>query len=95
MTREEVSKKVIRTIMDSVFVGPTDDQPSESERFYEDLGADSLDLIEVVMTIEKDCGISIPNDEYDTLRNKAITVGDIIDLVYKKIQENAGGQDML
>lgn len=48
-------------------------------RFVEDLGADSLDLVELVMEIEKEFGISIPDDIADNLK----TVGETVDYIMK------------
>ena len=54
---------------------------SETTSFKEDLGADSLDLFELVMAFEEEYGVSIPSEE---LENMA-TVGDVI----RYIQEQA------
>ncbi len=49
--------------------------------FVNDLGADSLDVVEFVMEVEKEFGITIPDDE----AGKMVTVGDAV----KFIEENA------
>lgn len=46
----------------------------ESATFEGDLGADSLDLFELVMNLEEEYGIEIPTEELETLK----TVGDVI-----------------
>ena len=48
---------------------------TESTSFKEDLGADSLDLFEMVMALEEEYGIEIPSEELESLT----TVGAIID----------------
>jgi acyl carrier protein len=48
-----------------------------TSRLREDLGADSLDLVEIVMEIEEEAGIVIPDDEAAAL----LTVQDILDYV--------------
>lgn len=48
-------------------------------RFVEDFGADSLDLVELVMEIEKEFGISIPDDIAENLK----TVGETVDYIRK------------
>lgn len=58
---------------------------SESEvvpeaKFVDDLGADSLDLVELVMALEDEYGIEIPDDDAE----KIVTVGDAL----KYIQEH-------
>ncbi len=49
-------------------------------RFIDDLGADSLDIVELVMTIEEEFDIEIPDEEAE----KLATVGDAIAYVEKK-----------
>jgi acyl carrier protein len=52
---------------------------SESS-FTEDLGADSLDVVELVMALEDEFGIEIPDDEVGSIK----TVGDAVDYISKK-----------
>ena len=47
-------------------------QISGEARFIEDLGADSLDIVELVMALEEEFGIDIPDEDADKLK----TVGD-------------------
>ncbi len=49
--------------------------------FMEDLGADSLDTVELVMAFEKEFDIDIPDDEAEKLR----TVGDAMSYLHEKI----------
>lgn len=46
---------------------------SENTRIIEDLGADSLDIVELLMTMEEEYGITIPDDEVQEIK----TVGDV------------------
>ncbi|MBS5737358.1 MAG: acyl carrier protein [Clostridiales bacterium] len=46
---------------------------NEDTRIIEDLEADSLDIVEMLMTLEEDYGISIPDDEVQEIK----TVGDV------------------
>ena len=62
------------------------DKLSESASFMEDLGADSLDTVELVMAFEKEFDIEIPDDEAEKLR----TVGDALTFLRTK-QEELGG----
>lgn len=48
---------------------------TESTSFKDDLGADSLDLFELVMAFEDEYGVEIPTEELESMR----TVGDIIE----------------
>ena len=57
------------------------DKISEDSKIIEDLGADSLDMIEMLMALEEEFGLSIPDDKAEGLK----TVGDIT----KFIDENA------
>lgn len=49
------------------------DKIKEDSRIIEDLGADSLDMIEMLMALEEEFGITVPDDKADSLK----TVGDI------------------
>jgi len=51
--------------------------------FMEDLGADSLDTVELVMAFEKEFEIDIPDEEAEKLR----TVGDALAYLYKQMSE--------
>ena len=62
-------------------LGVEESKITENASFKDDLGADSLDLFELVMAFEEEYGVSIPSEE---LENMA-TVGDVI----RYIQEHA------
>ena len=53
--------------------------------FVEDLGADSLDLVELVMHLEEEFSIQIPDDDVEQLK----TVGDAVNYIQKKLDEVA------
>lgn len=53
---------------------------SRESKFVDDLKADSLDVVELVMAFEDDFGISIPDDDYEKIQ----TVGDAIDYIEEK-----------
>ena len=53
------------------------DSITEASSFKEDLGADSLDLFELVMALEEEFGIEIPTDDLEQIT----TVGDVIDYI--------------
>lgn len=46
---------------------------NENTRIIEDLGADSLDVVELLMTLEDDYGITIPDDDIQEIK----TIGDV------------------
>ncbi|MCL4291504.1 MAG: acyl carrier protein [Acidimicrobiia bacterium] len=58
---------------------------TEAARFTDDLDADSLDLMELVMAIEEHFGIEVPEDEIEGV----VTVGDAVDLVLAKVDASA------
>lgn len=53
---------------------------TEATRFKEDLNADSLDLFEMVMSLEEEFGIEIPSEDLEQLK----TVGDVMVYLQKK-----------
>ena len=53
-------------------------------KFIEDLGADSLDIVELVMAMEEDFGIDIPDEEAENIR----TVDDAVSYVKKADETN-------
>jgi acyl carrier protein len=53
--------------------------------FMEDLGADSLDTVELVMVFEKEFGLEIPDEDSEKLR----TVGDVLKYLHTKMGEAA------
>jgi len=75
----EIESKVKAIIVDKLGVDEAEVKPEAS--FTNDLGADSLDTVELIMEFEKEFGISIPDDKAE----KIGTVGDAI----AYIEENA------
>ena len=76
----DVKEKVVSIIVDKLGVNPED--VVETESFTNDLGADSLDTVEIIMEFEKEFNVSIPDDQAE----KISTVGDAL----KYIEENIG-----
>jgi len=76
-----IEEQVIAIVSEQLSV-PQEDISRESS-FIEDLKADSLDVVELVMAFEDKFGVTIPDDDYEKIR----TVGDAID--YIEQQENA------
>lgn len=70
-----VSEKVKEIVVQQLGVSP--DQVTDDAKFIEDLGADSLDQVELVMALEEEFGADIPDEEAE----KLTTVGDAIKYV--------------
>ena len=70
MEREELLEKVKAVIVEQLNV--EEDDVVEDASFIDDLGADSLDIVELVMALEEEFGISIPDEEAESIK----TVGD-------------------
>ena len=68
----EIAEKVTAIIVDKLGVNETEVKPEAT--FAQDLGADSLDTVELIMEFEKEFGISIPDD----VAEKIGTVGDAV-----------------
>jgi acyl carrier protein len=60
-------------------LGVNADQVTREAKLIEDLGADSLDAVELVMAIEEEFGIEVPDEQAEKLQ----AVGDIIDYIEK------------
>ena len=76
---EDIASKVISIIVYKL--GAEESEVTPAASFKNDLGADSLDTVELIMEFEKEFGISIPDDKAE----KIGTVGDAI----AYIEENA------
>ena len=72
MSSEEVFEKVKGIIVEQL--GVADTAVTLEASFIDDLGADSLDLFELVMSFEEEFGVSIPSEELEKMN----TVGDVL-----------------
>jgi acyl carrier protein len=70
MTATNIEAKVKSIIADQLGVSEDEIKPESS--FIEDLGADSLDIVELVMAMEEEFEIEIPDDQAENIK----TVGD-------------------
>lgn len=70
-TSDRVKKIVVEHL------GVEDDKVTENASFVDDLGADSLDTVELVMAFEEEFGIEIPDDAAE----KIVTVNDAINFI--------------
>lgn len=76
----EIKDKIVSIIVDKLGVEPG--EVTNEASFTNDLGADSLDTVELIMEFEKEFNLAIPDDQAE----KIGTVGDAI----KYIEENKG-----
>jgi acyl carrier protein len=79
MTKEEILAKVKGVVAEKLNVG--EDQVTVDAKFVEDLGADSLDQVELIMALEDEFELKIPEEEAE----KLTTVGAAVDYVVAKL----------
>ena len=75
MAQTSIEGKVKSIIADQLGVGEDEIKPESS--FIEDLGADSLDIVELVMAMEEEFEVEIPDEEAENIK----TVGDAINYI--------------
>jgi len=75
MTAANVEQKVKGIIAEQLGVG--EDEIKATSSFIEDLGADSLDIVELVMAMEEEFEVEIPDEEAENIK----TVGDAINYI--------------
>jgi acyl carrier protein len=76
---DNIFDKVRDIIVEQLGVNP--EQVTMEAKFIEDLGADSLDTVELVMAFEEEFGIDVPDEEAEKLQ----AVGDVV----RYVEENA------
>ncbi|MBI5431968.1 MAG: acyl carrier protein [Planctomycetes bacterium] len=78
MTNPSVEERVIKIVCDQM--GTTPDKITQETSFINDLGADSLDTVELVMEFEDEFEISIPDEDAEKIQS----VGDAIKYIKSK-----------
>lgn len=77
-TRDEIKEKVIQIVCEQM--GISRDKVSDETSFVNDLGADSLDTVELVMEFEEEFEMTIPDEDAEKIQ----TVGDAISYIEEK-----------
>ena len=75
MAKEEIFDKLKELVVDQL--GVDDDEVTTEANIQEDLGADSLDLVDLVMAVEEEFDVKIADEELEGIK----TVGDIVDYI--------------
>jgi acyl carrier protein len=76
-----VEERVIDIICENL--GVNKEQVNRTTSFQEDMGADSLDIVELVMELEEEFEITIPDDQAEKIK----TVGEAIDYIEREQQK--------
>ena len=79
MSSEEVFDKVKEIIVEQL--GVVDTSVTMEASFIDDLGADSLDIVELIMALEEEFDIEIPDGDAE----KVVTVGDVVDYIKENV----------
>ncbi len=79
MSSEEILEKIKAIIVEQL--GVTDTSVTMEASFIDDLGADSLDIVELVMAIEEEFDIEIPDSDAE----KVVTVGDVVEYIKENV----------
>ena len=74
----DIAERVKKIVVDHL--GVEADKVSEKASFIDDLGADSLDTVELVMAFEEEFGADIPDEDAEKLK----TVGDVLNYLKSK-----------
>ena len=81
MADKPIDQRVKDIIVEQLGVKP--DQVTPEAKFIEDLGADSLDTVELVMALEEEFGIEVPDEQAEKLQS----VGDVIKYIEEHQQK--------
>lgn len=79
----DIKEKVIKIVCEQL--GQSEDKVTEETSFINDLGADSLDTVELVMELEDQFELSIPDEEAEKIK----TVGDAIKFIEENLEKKS------
>ena len=80
MTQEEIFEKIKGIIVEQLGVAET--AVTMEASFIDDLGADSLDIVELIMALEEEFDMEIPDADAE----KVVTVGDVVDYIKDHVE---------
>lgn len=75
MAKEEIFDKLKELVVDQL--GVDDEEVTMEATMQDDLGADSLDLVDLVMSVEEEFGVKVADEDLENIK----TVGDIVDYI--------------
>ena len=75
MAKEEIFDKLKELVVDQL--GVEEDEVTMEASMQDDLGADSLDLVDLVMSVEEEFGVKVADEELENIK----TVGDIVNYI--------------
>ena len=79
MSSEDIFEKVKEIVIEQLGVSETSITTDAS--FIDDLGADSLDIVELIMALEEEFDLEIPDNDAE----KVVTVGDVVEYIKDNI----------
>ena len=79
MSSEEIFEKVKDVIVEQL--GVTESSVTNEASFIDDLGADSLDIVELIMALEEEFDIEIPDADAE----KVVTVNDVVEYIKENV----------
>ena len=81
MAEKSIEDRVKEIIVEQL--GVNAEQVTNAAKFIDDLGADSLDTVELVMAFEEEFNVEVPDEEAEKLQ----TVGDVVRYIEDKVEE--------
>lgn len=78
MAKEEIFDKLKELVVDQL--GVEEDEVTMEATMQDDLGADSLDLVDLVMSVEEEFGVKVADEDLESIK----TVGDIVNYIEER-----------
>jgi acyl carrier protein len=72
MDEKEIREKVVEIVKDKL--GVEDDKITDEAKYVEDLGADSLSLVDIAMALEDEFGMKIPDEDIEKITTVGATI---------------------